>query len=146
MTRLRVKFAVAAIAFFSLSLFNGVARADFLYAAQGGAGGAHLFILNPATGAVVRAVGALTDAGGGAYGISGLQFNPATHLLYGSTTPTSVTNPSHLLVINPTNGRVTDVGSFGFPESLADITLRAGTMYGLSGGTGSFYSVNQATG
>src|SRR5205814_10359349 len=130
MTRLRSPFVVPAIAFFLLGV---EARADFLYAAQGGTGaGAHLFILNPATGAVVRDVGALTDAGGGAYGITGLQFNPATHLLYGATTPASVTNPSHLVVINPTNGRVTDLGSFGFPESLADITIRAGTMYGLS--------------
>jgi hypothetical protein len=106
--------------------------------------------LNPTTGAVVTDVGALTDAAGNPYGMTGLRFDPKTGVLYGSTSFNSATSAGHLVTINPTTARVTDIGSFGIAGSntLSDITFDPVTeiLYGNSGGNPNFFRVNLTTG
>src|SRR5205823_5714024 len=90
------------------------ARADaqVLYAARSAGSTGELFILNPATGAVVQDVGPLNDAGGTNYPITGLAFNPTTGVLYGSTGNSVAATAARLVTIDPVTARVTPVGPF----------------------------------
>jgi hypothetical protein len=129
----------------------GPAKADILYAATGSGGvNGELFILNPATGAVIQDVGPLVDAAGHHYGLTGLAFQPGTNVLFGSTGNQSPTAPAHLVIVNPSTGRVTDVGAYnaGPQITMSDITFNplTGRLFGNSGLSGNFFVINTATG
>ena len=94
----------------ALTLLLGIgaelASADQFYLATGANGIAgSLYLINPATGAVVRTIGPLIDTAGRAYGMTGMAFQPGTNVLYGSTANLSPTAPGHLVRINPEIGR-----------------------------------------
>lgn len=126
--------------------------ADTLYGATGGFRvDGHLLILDQDSGAVLTDVGALHDAAGNKYGVTGLAFDPVTGNLFGSTSNNSPTARSHLVLINPGNAQVTDIGTFGFINStMSDITFDpiSGTLYGWRSGDKihGLYTINPATG
>src|SRR4051794_39672450 len=64
--------------------FAAPAGAQVLYGATASGGPGELYVLNPATGAVIRDVGPLNDISGANYPITGLAVHPVTGLLYGS--------------------------------------------------------------
>lgn len=127
-------------------------QAALLYGATGQGTNGTLVILDPATGAVVTNVGALVDAGGNPYSITGLRFQPGTGVLYGSTGNASPTAPGHLVTINPATGRVTDIGALNNApfQGSSDITFdrTSGTLYGNANGPGTvrLFTINKATG
>ena len=67
----------------------------------------NLYILDPATGAVVSTVGPI------GFAVTGLAVNPLTGVLYGSTSNNSANSPGSLITINKATGQGTLVGSFG---------------------------------
>jgi hypothetical protein len=105
------------------------ADAATLYAAQGGGGGgtpSALFILDPATGAVLSTVGPI------GFAVTGLAVHPITGDLYGSVARNSVASPGNLIIIDKTTGAGTLIGPFNVDDhSMADITFGSdGTLYG----------------
>jgi uncharacterized protein DUF6923 len=109
------------------------ASAEVLYGADGaGSGGSssneisNLYVLDPATGAVVRTVGPI------GYAVTGLAEDPTNGALYGSTGTRSVA-PGSLIRIDPNTGAGTLIGDL-FPDNAdpaADIAFRSdGTLYG----------------
>jgi hypothetical protein len=151
-----VLFTVAMLVSFVVAMLAPIeTRADGLLFGATGSGGVNgeLWILNPATGAGTTDLGALVDGSANAYGITGLAFDPLTGFLYGSTANLSPTAPGHLVGINPLNGVVIDLGSFGITHSdradtFADITFDPTTdkLYGYSAGGHSLYTINLLTG
>jgi len=137
----------------SASLFFSAAqlRADYYFGATGSNGVAgSLYLINPNTGAA-SLIGPLQDGSGNPYGVTGLAFQPSTQNLYGSTANASPINSGHLVKIDPSTGLVTDIGSFGLPSTLADITFEptTGILYGLQaagGGDHWLYTVSLSTG
>jgi hypothetical protein len=132
-----------------LVLFNisGVVLAGTIFAASGSGGGAgSLYTLAP-TGAGTL-VGALVDATGAAYGLTGLAFDPITGFLYGSTANQSPTARGHLVRVDSATGLVTDIGAFGILSTFADITFGpTGILYGWeAAGSHNMYTINTATG
>jgi len=132
-----------------------VSRADAatLYGSTAAGGAGELYILDAATGGVVQDVGALNDALGANYGITGLAFSPLTGLLYGSTGNFNPLTAAKLVTINPINGLVTVIGSFnagnaGNPSTMADLAFDAsGNLYGVGSiGGPQLYSINILTG
>src|SRR3954468_6749858 len=108
-----------------LCLFAGVAKttqvdASTLYASTAGSGPGELYILNPTNGSVIQDVGPLNDTNGTNYGVTGLAFHPVTGVLYGSTSGHTGTS---LLIINPTNARVTVVGPYNFGGTMSDLAF-----------------------
>src|SRR5438067_9528000 len=81
------------------------AEAQILYAttSAGGVTGTvvpgELYVLNPATGAMVQDVGPLNDAFGANYDVTGLAFQPTTGLLYGSTGNSNAANAAKLITV-----------------------------------------------
>src|SRR4051812_8707203 len=65
------------------SLASAKAGTLFLATASGGPG--ELYIIDPATGVVVKDVGALNDSNNVNYAVTGLAFHPTTGVLYGSS-------------------------------------------------------------
>jgi hypothetical protein len=134
----------------------GRADAAVLYGSTAAGAAGELYILNPATGAVVQDVGPLNDAGSVNYPITGLAFNPIDGVLYGSTGNANAATEARLVRINPATGLVTPVGSFnagptnttGTPATMADIAFdSAGNLYGVGSiGGPQLYSINTATG
>jgi hypothetical protein len=128
--------------------------ADTLYGATGSRGVAgHLLILDPTTGAVVTDVGELQDSAGNKYGLTGLAFEPITGRLFGSVANSlnTPTPESHLVLINPNNAQITDIGSFfgSNNSTMSDITFDpiTGTLYGWRSAEGhGLYTINTATG
>jgi uncharacterized protein DUF6923 len=117
----------------AVAIAPAAASAEVLYGADGaGAGGtnttSNLYILDPATGAVVRTVGPI------GYAVTGLAEDPTNGALYGSTGTRSVA-PGSLIRIDPNTGAGTLIGDL-FPDNdnndpAADIAFRAdGTLYG----------------
>lgn len=103
----------------------------------------NLYILDPATGAVVSTVGPI------GFAVTGLAVNPLTGVLYGSTSNNSANSPGSLITINKATGQGTLVGSYGSSgETMADITFTSdGTLYGwLEPGTDDLHTINLATG
>src|SRR5205814_5822857 len=100
-------------ALFGLTLAAGAsrARAAILYGATSAGGPGELFILNPASGAVVTDVGPLNDALTVNYPVTGLAFSPVTGVLYGSTGNAGAVD-AILVTINPATALVTVIGSF----------------------------------
>jgi hypothetical protein len=148
---LRSFFLIVACIVTTLASAQRVA-ADTLYGATGSRGVAgHLLILDQTTGAVVTDVGALQDADGNNYGLTGLAFQPGIGILFGSTANNSPTARSHLVIINPNTAQVTDIGSFGFDDStMSDITFDPITklFYGWrsAGDDHGIYTIDIATG
>ena len=127
---------------------GGVAQADTLYGATGSNGvNGELYTLNPANGSVIVDVGALVDASGNHYGLTGLRFNTITGVLYGSTAGKSPTDPGWLVTVNPLTALVIPLGSYGLSgTTMSDLAFASGNMYGVSGQSSSFYLINQGTG
>jgi len=148
----RRQLAAAILGLAALALLLGgvgQARADVLYGATSTPQG-DLFILNPATGAVVTDVGPLVDGGSHHYGITGLAFQPGTGVLYGATSNNSATDPSWLVSINPATALVTPIGAFntanGKPFGDIRFDPTTGTLYGANAVGGALYTIDLATG
>jgi hypothetical protein len=132
------------------------AHADRLYAATAAGAAGELYILNPATGAMVQDVGPLNDSLGANYSITGLAFHPTTGVLYGSTGNANTAAQATLVTIDPATALVTVVGAFnagpvnssGSPATMADIGFDpAGNLYGIASiGGPNLYSVDTTTG
>src|SRR6266508_4362857 len=73
------------------------ANAGTLYGSTSAGAPGELYILDPATGAIVRDVGPLNDSLAVNYPITGLAFHPASGVLYGST-GNAITNTAAKLV------------------------------------------------
>jgi formylglycine-generating enzyme required for sulfatase activity len=128
------------------------ADAGTLYGATGGEHG-ELYILDPATGGVLRDVGPLSDAAGRNYPIEGLAFQPHTRVLYGATHYSDSADPatvSKLVTINPDTAEVTVVGSFflGNPGTMTDLAFyENGGLVGIgSYGPPQVYNIDVNTG
>ncbi|MFO0790175.1 MAG: PEP-CTERM sorting domain-containing protein [Pirellulales bacterium] len=146
-------FAIAA-----LCVFLGAieAQAGVLYASTAAGAAGRLYVLNPATGAVVQDVGALNDVTGANYAVTGLAFNPLTGELFGSTGNANTAAKGTLVKINKATAQVTVVGAFnagptntsGDPSTMADIGFdAAGNLYGTASiGGPNLYSINTTTG
>jgi hypothetical protein len=148
-TRAIAKVIIAAICFAG-ALHQGklFAQAPLLYAATGHANSfGELYILNPVDGSVITDVGPLNDSNGNNYGLTGLRYDPSTGLLYGITIGSSPTAPNSLVVVNPSNARVTYIGG-PLGTRLSDIAIDPFTyiMYGVSGSTKYFYTVDKRSG
>jgi hypothetical protein len=129
------------------------ANASTLYGATASGGPGELYILNPATGAMLQDVGPMNDALNVNYGVTGLAFNPLTGLLYGSTGNADAATAAKLISINPLTGLVTVIGDFnvaggGAGSTMADIGFdSAGHLYGIgSKGGPQLYSIDLLTG
>jgi hypothetical protein len=147
-TRAIAKVIIAAICF-SATLHQGklFAQAPLLYAATGFANSfGELYILNPVDGSVITDVGPLNDSEGNNYGLTGLRYDPSTGLFFGIT-GSSLTAPNSLVVVNPSNARVTYIGG-PFSSRLSDIAIDPFTyiMYAVSGSSEYFYTVDKRTG
>jgi hypothetical protein len=139
-----------------LAALAAVARADaqsVLYGGTGSNGPGQLVTLNPNTGAVVSTIGPTNDAGGNNYGLTGMAYNPVNGLLYGSSGNGSnypAATRAHLVTVNPTTGRVTDIGAFnvGAGNSMTDLAFTStGVLYGIgSSGGANLFSINITTG
>jgi hypothetical protein len=125
-----------------------------MYAASGSSGGAgNLYLINPST-AAYYSVGPIVNAsGGGAIGITGLDFSPVDGKLYGITASSTMaggnTLAKSLVTIDLTTAYATVIGSLGVANS--DISFRSdGTLFGFqSNDTGSIHSmtkINLSTG
>jgi hypothetical protein len=117
------------------------ASADRLYAANGGGGNpSTLFVLNPATGAVVTTVGPI------GFAVSALAYDSDKGVLYGSTGNNSGRS---LIRIDISTGAGTLIGPFNTTTPMADLTFDpSGTLYGWSGfsGTRGLYEIDVTTG
>lgn len=141
-----------------LGMLTLVPRADAatLYGSTAAGATGTLYILDPATGAVIQNVGALNDSIGANYPITGLAFSPVTGQLYGSTGNSVAGTAARLVAINPASGLVTVIGSFnagpvntsGTPATMADIGFdAAGNLFGIGSiGGPQLYSINLLTG
>lgn len=119
-----------------------------LYAATGFAGSkGELYILNQADGSVVTDVGPLNDSYGSNYGITGLRYDPSSGKLFGITAGASLTAPNCLVSIDPHTALVTYIAG-PLSSRLSDIAIDPTTsvMYGVSGSSKYFYTVNQFSG
>jgi hypothetical protein len=147
-----LQLALGALALLGLS-----ARADAatLYAASAAGGPGNLYILDASSGAVVQTIGALNDAAGTNYPITGLALHPGTGVLYGSTGNNPSSTAARLVTIDPATAQVTVVGSYnagpvnssGTPATMADLAFdAAGNLYGVGSiGGPQLYSINTAT-
>lgn len=133
----------------AVSSFGLSVRAEAaLFGATASGFAGELYILDPATGAVVQDIGPLNDNLSTNYPITGLAFSPLTGMLYGSTA-NSAPVPGHLVTVDPATALVTDIGSFNLTlGTLADLTFdNAGNLYGISSKSGpQLYSVDLSTG
>jgi hypothetical protein len=132
------------------------AAAQVLYGATASGGPGELYVLNPATGGIVRDVGPLTDVSGANYPITGLAVHPVTGILYGSAANANAATRARLVVIDPLTARVTPVGPFnagptsptGTPATMADLAFApSGQLYGVASlNRPDLYAINLATG
>lgn len=122
-------------------------RKTVLYAASGTSGiEGILYTVDPATGAILTTVGPLRDAAGGAYGITGLKYHPASGIVYGATGPASPTNPNYLVMVDPATALVTPIGAFGVILTDIAIDPKTGIIYALSEFDQDFYTLDPSTG
>ena len=119
-----------------------------MYAASGSNGvNGHLYTINPATGAMITDVGALMNATGAPFGLTGMAFMGGT--LYGTVSNASPTGAGTLVSINPFTAQVTSIGTFfaAGGGTMSDITSIGGTLYGWrSNADHSLYTINTTTG
>src|SRR2546423_5294353 len=145
---------VTAVLLSTLLAWSASANAATLYGSTASGGPGELYILNAASGAVIQDIGALNDASGLNYGVTGLAFNPLNGLLYGSTANSDPTTRAQLITINPLTGQVTVIGAFnvgnsGTPSTMSDLAFdpTSGRLYGIgSVGGPQLYSINLLTG
>jgi hypothetical protein len=123
------------------------AAGDTLYGADGAqATPSHLYVLDPASGAVTATVGEI------GFAVTGLAIHPITGVMYGSTGNAGPTNPKSLVVIDKATGKGTLVGPFIFDpdvdaQTMTDLAFTSdGTLYGLGSSDGNLYTVDPATG
>ena len=129
---------LAVVAAFAGFAVHG-AYGQVLYAAdgQGGTPG-NLYIINPATGAIVQTIGPI------GFAVTGMAFHPGTGVLYGTTG--AEIDPPALIQINTATGAGTLIGN-NTNGPIADITFRAdGTLFGWTEDTDDLVTVNIATG
>jgi hypothetical protein len=118
--------------------FSGIC--EQMYAATGSnAVAGNLYKIDPMT-AAATLVGPITNAsGGGAIGLTGLDFDPISGTLYGITANGIFggnTVSSNLVTIDPITGVATVIGSLGRANS--DISFQSdGTLFGFQAGGGS---------
>lgn len=131
------------------------ANAQALYAATASGGAGELYVLDPATGGIVKDIGALNDVTGLNYGITGLAFDPVSGVLYGSVSNSNPATRAQLVSVDPNTAAVTVIGAFNAgnsgsrPATMADLTFDPITdiLYGVgSVGGPKLYSINTATG
>jgi Ca2+-binding RTX toxin-like protein len=145
-TRTRRFLAALVASCCALLAFASVASAqERLYGATGGPTPSNLYLLDPASGAVLQTVGPI------GFAVTGLAVDPSTGTLYGTTTALDPANPCSLITINKTTGAGTLVGAHGAcpPEdAVADITFTPdGTLFGwLEADADDLATINKATG
>lgn len=103
----------------------------------------------PATGlyTIDPATGAATLVGDTGESITGLDFDPISGVLYGTTTPNSNT-PSSLVSIDTATGAVTVIGPHGVDRAISDLSFAPdGTLYGWAEASAdSVVTINTTTG
>jgi hypothetical protein len=125
---------------------------EILYGADGAGGNpsTNLYILDPATGAIVSTVGPIVGPGDARhFAVTGLAIHPLTGVLYGSTGQKSPRDPHSLITVDPTTGQGTLVGSYGIlAQTSADLTFTSdGTLYGwLEPAADCLHRINLTTG
>jgi hypothetical protein len=127
-----------------------------LFGATAADPGGELYVLDPATGGVLRDVGPLNDAAGRNYRVTGLSFHPRTGILYGSTVDSPTVDPataSRLVIIDRQTAQVAVVAPFRIgatnpPATMLDLAFsRHGTLYGVpSVGSPTIVSIDIPTG
>lgn len=140
----------------ALSIQALCVRADAqLYGSTAAGGPGELYILDSSTGGVLQDIGALNDASGQNYGITGLAFDPMTGVLFGSVSNSDAAVAAQLVTVDPSTALVTVIGAFnaGNPgtraATMADIDFdpTSGGLYGIgSVGGPQLYSINTGTG
>lgn len=150
----RASFLAGVVLFCMLAAAPTHAQALYGATASGAAG--RLFVLDPATGAMIQDVGALNDAVGTNYPITGLAFHPFTGVLYGSTGNNPAATSARFVSIDPATALVTMIGEFdagptntsGTEATMTDLAFdAAGNLFGLGSiGGPQLYSINIATG
>ena len=137
----------ARLALTALCAIPAVATSQ-MYAASGSNGvNGHLYTINPATGAMITDVGALMNATGAPFGLTGMTFMGGT--LYGTVSNASPTGGGTLVTINTSTAQVTSIGAFFATGggTMSDITSIGGTLYGWrSNAPHSLYTINTTTG
>ena len=148
---------ITAIVVLTLTMFSlpTSTEAAVIFAATASGGPGELYILDPATGAVIKNVGPLNDASGANYPITGLAFHPETKVLYGSTGNNS-DSPGTFVTIDRKTSLVTVIGPYnagpvsggGKPATMTDLVFdTAGNLYGVgSVGGPQLYSIDITTG
>lgn len=140
---------LTAICCFALLASVAPSRGGTLYLATASGGPGELYIINPATGGVVKDVGPLNDSSNVNYAVTGLAFHPQTGVLYGSSGASDTATRARLLTIDPATAKVTVVGLFNaLDATMADIAFDStGLLYGVASKNGpDLYSVDQTTG
>ncbi len=154
---LRRWFAVALAFALSLGSVHRASAAMVLYGATAASGAGELYLLDQESGLPIEDIGALNDADGLNFGITGLAVHPTTGVLYGSTHNLMVADPAtlaRLVTIDPVTARVTVIGPFNAgnvgtrPATMADIGFdSSGNLYGVGTvGGPQIYSIDLASG
>ena len=141
-----MKYLFCILFFVCVSLTSSHGQSQ-LYAATGFAGSTgELYILNPADGSVITDVGPLNDLQGHNYGLTGLRYDASSGILYGIT-GSSLTSPNSLVIVDPDTALVTYIGG-PFGSRLSDIAIDPFSfiMFGVSGSSKYFYTVDKLTG
>lgn len=134
---------------------GGRADAQALYASSAAGGPGELYILDPATGAMLQDVGPLNDLTGQNYGVTGLAFDPYSGILYGSVANADPVVAAQLITIDPATAQVSVIGAFNAgnpgtrPATMTDLAFdpTTGGLYGVgSVGGPQLYSINTTTG
>lgn len=148
---------ISTILLLTLTLFSlpTSSEAAVIIAATASGGPGELYVLDPATGAIIKNVGPLNDAAGVNYPITGLAFHPQTKVLYGSTGNNS-SSPGTFVTIDRKTGLVTVIGPYnagpvntsGKPATMTDLVFdNAGNLYGIGSiGGPQLYSIDISTG
>jgi hypothetical protein len=140
------------------ALATGVsAGAQTLYGATAGGNPGELYVLDASTGAMLQDVGALSDAAGTRYSVTGLAYDTGSGKLFGST-GNGYGPAAKLITVDPLTALVTEIGSFNGPvdpsntsrsASMADLSFdpTTGGLYGVGTvGGPQLYSINTTTG
>lgn len=122
-----------------MALMAGTASAQTLYGATGGNTVANLYTINPTTGAA-------TVVGPIGYAVTGMAYNAAAGIMYGSTTSLSPNCARCLITINLTTGAGTLIGPMGLGNAAADIAWSGSVLYGWSEDTDDLVTINTTTG
>jgi hypothetical protein len=144
----RILVALVASVIGLLAWADSASAGQVLYAADGARKQpANLYVLDPSSGTVLQTVGPI------GFSVTGLDLDPVTGTLYGTTGSGSrdptVPSPGSLITIDRTTGAGSLVGDLRPDnETAADIAFTPdGTLYGwLEAGTNSLASIDKTTG